>query len=146
VVDDNGCERAVLGLDGDSVGLTMLGAMGDQPTVSIRLGDNGDASMKLTREGRSAQLLVAEHRVSFRLSNEATEPSTCSMAVDDAGAWVVTESDPGVGTHMHARRDGGLTVLWLSEHQFRQDESLLQSRYMRPDPKDDSISGWARHS
>ena len=146
VVDDDGCERAALGLEGDSVGLTMLGVKSDQPTISIRLDDNGDAHLKLTQQGRSAELLVAEHRVSFRLSNEAAEPSTCSMAVDDAGAWVVTESIPGVGAHMHSRRDGSLTAFWLSEHQVKQDEKLLRSRYLRPEPNDDSISGWVTHS
>lgn len=142
VVDDDGRERATLGLEGDAVGLTMRPGKDDQATVSIRLDANGDAHLKLTRQGHSAELLVAAHRVSFRLSNEAAEPSTCTMAVDDAGAWVVTEAIPGVGAHMHCRNDGCMTAIWLSENQTKQDEELLRSRYLRPEPGDDSNSGW----
>ena len=146
VVDDDGSERAALGLVGDAVELTMRTTKDDQPTVSIRLDENGDAHLKLTRQGRSAELLVAEHRVSFRLSNEAGKPSSCSMAVDDAGAWVVTEAIPGVGAHMHSKNDGSMTAIWLSEHQLKRDEELLRSRYLRPEPGDDSNSGWVTHS
>ena len=142
VVDDEGRERATLGMNGDRVGLELFASGGDQPAITLQLLDNGDTRLKLIRRELTAELKLCEHDVSVELSNASTPKATCAMKIDSAGAWLVAEASDEVGMRVLSRNDGTSTSIWLSETFRDGKETGVRQRFLQPNPNNDKTGAW----
>jgi len=142
VVDEEGNERARLGVDGNHVGLTLLAHGSTVAVVSLGVNDDGNAHLRLEKEGLKAELQIGDHKVSLKLADKIRAGTSCGMSVDDAGAWVVAEGSQHVGVRMMSKSDGEVTFVWLSEKVKRNGEDYIRSRYIRTEPEEDEVSGW----
>lgn len=140
VVDEEGNERARLGVVGNHVGLELLAHGSPIAVVSLGVNEEGDMHLRLEKENLSAELQVGDHKVSLKLADK--QGTSCGLSVDDAGAWVVAEGSPHVGARMMSKNDGEVTFVWLSEKVKRDGEDYIRSRYIRTEPQEDEVSGW----
>jgi len=142
VVDDEGRERARLGMDRDQVGLDLVGLGDNQASVTLRLGAGGDVRLKLARLEQVIDFHISEHNISVKLSTEGETKSGCGLTVDRAGAWLVAETNNEVGVRAFCRNDGTATSVWLSETSQQDGETCIRTRFIRPDPQADQTTAW----
>lgn len=142
VVDDQGQERAKFGVDGTAVKLCMQGECGSH--IGLALGDGNNASFEFCSGGRTIRLQIDRHRASLKLTDHADPVASCGLTIDSAGAWVYAEATPEVGVRLLSNRGGEGTSVWLAEKHTVDGEQAIQTRYIRPNLKEDCSGGWWR--
>jgi hypothetical protein len=142
VVDDEGRKRATLGVSADGVGLELAASGSDRPAVAIHVSEHGDVLLTLTRDTQKAELRLGEHLMSLRLEDSSPPTAACSLTIDAAGAWLVSEVEPNLGVRVLCNRDGKGASVWLSEAANDGGETIVRTRYLCADPADDRFSGW----
>ena len=70
VVDEEGNERARLEVDGNDVGLKLFAHGSPIVVVSLGVNEEGDAHLRLEKEGLKAELQVGDHKVSMKLADK----------------------------------------------------------------------------
>lgn len=140
VVDDDGRERAKLGADGDAVMLKMNG--GRSSHISLTVSKNDSTCFEVHSGNRTIRLFIDGHRAQVKLTDHADPVASCGLTIDDAGAWVYAEATPEIGVRLLSNRGGEGTSVWLAEKRTEDGEQMIQTRYLRPDAKEDSSGGW----
>lgn len=142
VVDDQGNERAILGMGSNGISLELRTAGADRPAVALQLADSGDVCLTMIRDEQTAEIRLSRQNASVRLTQTTDPKSSCAMILDEAGAWVVAEVTRDIGVRILCRNDGTATSVWLSETYCEGDETCVRTRFVRPDPADDKAGAW----
>jgi len=140
VVDDEGHERATLGCRDGAVSLNMGRAGG--PNVVLAVDDAGNARFEFRSGARSIRLLIDGQRAQIKLKNADAPQASCGLTLDAVGAWVYAESTPDIGLRLLSINGGQGAVVWLSEKGTDQGDPVVRTRCVRPNPREDSTSGW----
>lgn len=140
VVDDTGRDRARFGCRDGAVSLDMAGASG--ANVVLAVDDAGNARFEFRSGPRTIRLLIDGQRVQVKLKNADVSQASCGLTLDAVGAWVYAESTPDIGLRLLSNNGGEAAVVWLSERGTDRGEPIVRTRYVRPNPREDSTSGW----
>jgi hypothetical protein len=120
--------------------LNMDGGGSSNITLAV---DNGGSTCFEFRSGtRTIRLLIDGPRAQIKLMDHANPVASCGLTIDDAGAWVYAEATPEIGVRMLSNRGGEGTSVWLAEKRTDHGEQMVRTRYIRPEPKEDSTGGW----
>ena len=142
VVDENGNERAILGMGSQGVALELRAAEAEEPGVALQLADDGLAQLTMTRGKQRAEIKLTQRNATVRLFYRGKQKSSCSMTLDHTGAWLVAEATHDIGVRILCRNDETSSSVWLSETFRDGDETCTRTRFLRPDPAEDKSGAW----